>query len=300
MSELKKACIRDYTKFENMSTEALEELLCLDSQFPNEDDSDIDAILHITEVIQKRADPAAKYSVDVEQAWDVFREKYLPYAQSGQSLYEDDEAMEAVAAPVNCSASNGRGQHRRRKWASHFLAAAAIFAALLCMMTATAYALGYDLWGVVASWTEETFSFVSQPESSSADREYADLQAALDAYGITEKFVPTWIPDGFFIADVAVEAIHNSENRFFTCRYESGKASIVITITMYNGVEPDQCRRWQKDGRDVSILKRGQTDVYIMTNLNRPMAVWVDGLFECCISGSVSVEELERIVESIN
>ena len=62
---------------------------------------------------------------------------------------------------------------------------------------ATAQALGYDVFGIIARWTEETFHFsVSASSETSAtpsgDAAYKDLQAALDAYGVAGTVAPTW------------------------------------------------------------------------------------------------------------
>ena len=53
MSESKEHFYRDFSKFDEMSTEELNEILRQDSQLPDGEDSDTDAILYIMGVIAK-------------------------------------------------------------------------------------------------------------------------------------------------------------------------------------------------------------------------------------------------------
>ena len=71
MSELNDRNRHDYSKYDEMSTEALEQILRLDFQASEDSESDIDAILYISEVIAKRKKPSAEDDVDV--AWKQFK-----------------------------------------------------------------------------------------------------------------------------------------------------------------------------------------------------------------------------------
>lgn len=54
MSGLDSGNSKDYSKYDRMSTESLEELLRLDAELPDGEGPDIDEILYISEVIAKR------------------------------------------------------------------------------------------------------------------------------------------------------------------------------------------------------------------------------------------------------
>lgn len=219
MSELNNKDRNDYSKYDEMSTEALEEILRLDFQMSEDAESDIDAILYISEVIAKRNEQSGATAVNVEAAWEQFRTKYLPYAD-GRSLYDfDDEepgCVKATAAASGDPAPSGKkhlsARGRRRLGRIAILVAAA--AVLLSLMMATTYALGYDLWGAFAQWTKETFAFGSgsvtgNTEEPVTEVEYASLQAALGAYGVAEPLAPSWIPDGFVLDSVSVDDTSN-------------------------------------------------------------------------------------------
>lgn len=316
MSGLDSENRKDYSKYDEMSTESLEELLRLDAELPDGEGSDIDEILYISEVIAKRdsEQPTGRYSeADVAAAWDTFQTKYLPYATDGHSLYDFDDdkpgnskdTVPDIPSPSVKSRISARGRRRLGRVAS-FAAAIAI---LLGLMTVTAYAMGYDLWAVVAQWTKDTFTFVPASKVSDVGEpnvsatlnsgEYADLQAALDAYGVTEQLAPTWVPDGFYIDEVVVNVNSSPDYVVFNICYKTDIKSIIIQIKMHHNQENVSYTTWQKDDMDVDTVIIADCTFYTMQNAGRECAVWTNGPFECTINGDISSDELLKIIESI-
>ncbi|MEI3085701.1 MAG: sigma-70 family RNA polymerase sigma factor [Oscillospiraceae bacterium] len=71
---------RDFSYFDKLSTEELREIIRQDSLLDENEDSDIDAILYITEVLANREKEENERNVkDVEAAWKSFKENYYPY-----------------------------------------------------------------------------------------------------------------------------------------------------------------------------------------------------------------------------
>ena len=81
MSEQNQQKKRDYSCYDKMSTEELEEILHLDFLASEDGDSDLDAILYISDLLAQRTQLS-----DTEAAWEQFQREYRPYAD-GQSLY---------------------------------------------------------------------------------------------------------------------------------------------------------------------------------------------------------------------
>ena len=299
-----------------MSTESLEELLRLDAELPDGEGSDIDEILYISEVIAKRdrEQPTGRYSkADVDAAWETFQTKYLPYATDGRSLYDfdDDEPGSTKAITPDMPSPSGRKRisARGRRRLGRLASIAAAIALLIGIMTVTAYAMGYDLWGVIAQWTKDTFTFVSvskvnDVEESLTDAtlnngEYADLQAALDAYKITEPLAPKWIPDGFRISEVVVNENSSPDYVIFNTCYKADTKSIIVQIKMHHNQDNVSFTTWQKDDMDVDTIIISDCTFYTMQNAGRECAIWTNGPFECTINGNISSDELLKIVESI-
>lgn len=316
MSGLNSGDRKDYSKYDKMSTESLEELLRLDAELPDGEGSDIDEILYISEVIAKRdrEQPTGQYSeADVDAAWETFQTKYLPYATDGRSLYDfdDDEPGNTKAITPDMPSPSGKKRisARGRRRLGRLASIAAAIALLIGIMTVTAYAMGYDLWAVVAQWTKETFTFVpaskatdiENPNASDAlnSGEYVDLQAALDAYGITEQLVPTWIPEDFIVKTVTVDEQSDLSYTAFYARYVCEDKTIAIQINKYHDNQDVEYTTWQKDADDARTIEVNGHLFYIMTNMNRPLISWVQGPFECCIIGDLLETEIIEMAKSI-
>lgn len=289
----------DYSMFDNMSTEALEDILRSDSQLPNDENSDMDAILYIMEVIAKREkeNPTGKF-IAVHTAWASFTESYLPASKDNKSLYDFEEVEpQAVIEQPNLK---NFSLHPKRRRLMRVASIAVIFSALLLAGTVTAKALGFDLWNAVAKWTSDTFGFsssVSETQESQEpgiQTEYKSLQEALDRYGIIAKLAPTWYPDGYAINGITVN--ETPTQTIFHAQFTNNDGAISINIT---SLSTPSNRSYEKDGENVTALTVNDTEFYIMTNLDQTRVVWHTENFESSISGKFSSDEAEKIITSI-
>lgn len=98
---------------------------------------------------------------------------------------------------------------------------AILLAAVICVLLTslmTVQAAGIDVFGAIARWTTELFSFGKTEERSGLvvdgkwpeideeqNLQFASLQDALDFYGVTEIEVLQWMPSGFTQEKVTVE-----------------------------------------------------------------------------------------------
>jgi len=287
---------RDYSIFDNMSTETLEDILRADSQFPNGENSNTDAILYIMEVIanREREHPTGKFT-DVHTAWESFRANYFPYVKDHKSLYEYDDMAEQTGVRQISSLQPTRPQKNRR-----FTRIACIAAAIIAMMlagTLTANALGFDLWGTVAKWTKNTFGFsstVSDAPTSDDSNEYKSLKDALDRYGITAEVVPSWLPDGYVFRNVIVN--ETPVKISFSASYAGYSDEISVTIVLLVNTQP---LTYEKDDGNIVIYPKQGIDYYIMSNIEHSRIVWRIDNLECSISGKFTLEDAKKIIESI-
>lgn len=316
MSGLNSGNRKDYSKYDKMSTESLEELLRLDAELPDGEGSDIDEILYISEVIAKRdrEQPTGRYSeADVDAAWETFQTKYLPCAADGRSLYDfdDDEPgnTKALAPDTPSPSGKKRISARGRRRLGRLASIAAAIALLIGIMTVTAYAMGYDLWGVIAQWTKDTFTFVPvskvnvsegfNSNSTLSEGEYVDLQDALDAYGITEALAPTWLPDGFSVESITVDEMMDPSTTVFQGNYNCGEQWIIVQICLHKDSDGAVYTEWLKDAEDANAIEINRCTFYLMRNAGRECVAWSVGPFECSIIADISSEELVEIIKSI-
>ena len=123
---------------------------------------------------------------------------------------------------------------------------------------------------------------------------FESLQAALDEGKVPVDLIPTWIPDGFKLSAIEVE--HSPLQIKYTARYENGEGSLVITVRDHLDGIPTYVE--QRDGLIEEYKVAGIT-YYLFSDVSQMKAKWVRGSYECDIYGSVTIEELKIMIDSI-
>ena len=166
-------------------------------------------------------------------------------------------------------------------------------------MTTTANAFGWkDVWDAVAHWAQETFCFsrgveVSEPVSDN-QLEFDSIQDALAYTDRDVYFIPTWIPDGFTLENVYIDETPTHEN--YLAVYLNGDKIIKISIKTYKSGRPEQI---ETSNGLIEILTVCRTDYYLFENYTQIQAVWIADIYECFISGDISIDEIKDMIYSI-
>ncbi len=123
----------------------------------------------------------------------------------------------------------------------------------------------------------------------------------VEAFGVTDKLFPTWLPDRFEQEYVEVirwyepDEVDQSDNHIdFFANYVNGDKSFAVStspLCLAGGI--------QKDDRPVITYKAGDIDYYIMHNLDCVTAVALVGEREVMFWGDVTVEEMKKMTDSI-
>lgn len=310
-----------YGYLDHLSTEQLEEILCAD--FDSQEDSDTDMILYITEVIERREKehPTGRLC-DVNEAWKEFQEHYMDLEGPLYPMSDSDEAGDSgnddiiaasPSAPAKAKPAHKSSHRIHRASLKWVLPIAAVVALLLAGMI-TAQAAGFDVFGALAKWTDDTFRFVS-PQSGymeegvelgeegsypSAQELHDAFQAALDECSITEALAPTWFPEGCVMVGepdiILTDFIDN-----IICTYEVvNEYSFVISVQFYDQeIQPD-VMEIEKDAGPVEEYLSSDRLFYFMTNNGNINAVWSDG--ECLsmkVFGNVPEKNVKQLLDSI-
>ncbi len=266
----------DFAKYDSMATEELEELLRLDAEIPEGQESDTDKILYIMEVLAERKRNSSHAGKTALEAYESFKQNYMP---------ETDHNESTVPAKTK------RGCPR---WARGLTAAAAVLAILLAG-SVTAKAFGFNIWKAVIQWTQETFHFGDWGNSDTDNNlPYASLQEALEKGNTPIWLVPTWFPDGYELVDVKVEQSPIKKN--YTAKYISGEKNLRIIVQDYLDGNPVFVE--QSDGLVEEYEAYGIT-YYLLENNKRTQAVWIVDSYECCISSELTIDELKMMISSI-
>ncbi len=275
MSENQNRGIGELTQYDVMTTEELEEILRLDAEMPEGQESDTEKILYIMEVLAQRNKQNSHTGNTALKAYESFKQHYMP---------ETDNNI----IPV-------KTRRRMPRWVRSLAATAAVIAILLVGSSITARAFGFNLWKTVIQWTQETFHFgqwgSSDPKSN---LQFDSFQAALEEGNIPGWLAPTSIPDGFELADITVQ--QSPLKNIYRAIYTNGEKELVITVRDYLDQSPYFVE--QSDGLTEEYEVSGVT-YYLFSNLEHNRAVWLYESYECDISGDISIEELKEMINSI-
>lgn len=275
----------DYSNIDAMPTEDLKAILRLDAQLES-GGIDQELVLHIMEVVSEREKEEGAYQPDdAQNAYARFMQHYYPNRDDYDLLYEDSDG-----SPV---ASSQKSRPQMRRWLN-IAAAVAIVITVLAGASMTASALGYDIWGAVASWTDDIFRFTSQDPAPTDDRTLSDVQNALTQEGVTLELIPTWLPEGYVAEPVIISG--TPQAKIFTIIHKNGEKRIRFVIQYLTDGSKAQ---YEKSSGNVEIFEFAGIQHYIYENNSRTQAGWVIENCECSLAGDISVEEMKQIIKSI-
>lgn len=264
----------DYAQYDSMTTQELEEILRLDAEMPEGQESDMDKILYIMEVLAERKRNNSHTGNSALEAYESFKKNYMP---------ETDNTI------IPIKPKNRLPRLVRR------LAATAAVLALLIVGSVTAKAFGFNIWQAVIQWTQETFHFGEWGNSDPNNNlKFDSLQAALEEGNTPAWLVPTYIPDRFTLMDITVE--QTPSRKIYRAIYSDGEEPLRITVQDYLNKSPVFVE--QSDGL-VEEYKNAGITYYLLENNNSTQAVWIVDSYECCIYGRVAMDELKLMLNSI-
>lgn len=272
-----------YTYFSNFSTTELENLLAADfhiSDITSLSIEDLYIILEILSSRKKNSDPPNDFSID--SGWNSFKNDYLPLLSEYPSIFD---------------LSNNPKQPKFTILS--FRSIAAIIISLLIIPSMLTITPAQNIFLHIANWTKETFWFSNTPDANEYNDNTTlniDIENDFNHVKIPPNLLPTWMPDGFqFKYD---EKIENSGQEVLILFFENSSADSFISITI-SYLFSDVSKIYEKDNTDVIIYQQNNTDYYIMNNIDTVTAIWKNNSFECQIDGSITKEELKKIIDSI-
>lgn len=271
---------RGFEKYDSMTTEELEEILRLDAEGPEDQESDEELIFYIMGVLADRK--RNENTGDVAQkAWESFKEHYMP--ANGESEPAEDKKQRKIIPLVR-----------------RLTAVAAAFVIVIGLsVSAKAFSLR-ELWDVFARWTKETFSFVTGADTQitepSPDRqqEIMSLQELLENSKLDPSVVPTWIPEGFELEKVESEITPAQE--IYWAFYSYGERELTIYVRTYLQSDPPKA---EINDDLVEIYEMAGVQYYLFSNQEQTRAVWLNDIYQCNISGDISIDELKGMIDSI-
>ena len=290
-----------YSYLDQLSTQELETLLQKDAEDP--DGGDLDMVMYIMEVIEKR-----EGGVDKTAAADALKDFFSAYATpegDGLRLYSSDNLGDKEAK----SDSPKELQKARRRRLS-LKDAGLIAAVLVCVFSLAACSVGGigRFFQMVGKWTSEVFTFenaykgeIPQEIGTNApqpqeDVQYSRIEDALAAYGITEKVVPTKLPEGLEIETVEVIPFESNNSVNFCALYQSDTSYLILQIRQ---IASQHDEKFEKDEGEVAKYIRDGIPHYFYENVGSSCITWFNGNLECVIDTDLPKDCLIAVVDSI-
>ena len=215
-----------------------------------------------------------------EEAWAEFKEAY----SGKESCYDDCAPAVSPHIEKLPSAPTRRRHHLKRKT----LVLAAVISVMLASLL-TVQAAGVDVFGAIARWTTELFSFGKTEETRGLvvdgkwpeidlkqNQQFTSLQEALDYYGVTEVVAPRWLPSGFTQEEVTVDP--NGVWLAFSVAYANED---------------------ERQANRPEVFEVRNTEYDLVDNIDNCTAAWVTAHFECYISAPTDIASLKEVILSM-
>ena len=286
---------RKYPIFEQLSTEELNNLLAQDFAAMDEEGPDVDYIMAIMEVINKR-EQAAEHQSDVDVAWKEFQEQY----QGQAAAFDRSNYCETDSSHRDQPSSTSPSPKK-----THTLRLLLIAVIMIALLGGTASGFG-RVFQAVVNWTAETFGFES-PYGEKASSEtivhadpYVSLRSAVAEY-TDLSVIPYWAPEGTVKADdIGVQITERKESILILGSYQIGTRQFIIRIQIHDDNPPKYKDSYQWDASQTVLSHdAGGFNHDIVYNNQKSSAAWTNENVECMIQGDLSVEELETMIDSI-
>ena len=278
---------KKYTHLEQLSTKQLEDILRADSEL--QEGSDLDMVLYIMEVIEKRENgKSLENKADAARALKEFHAMYNTPDGANQSLYPSntDDNMNLKCSVI--STPKTKNHHFLRRLLSSVAAAAVV---IIFLLPST---LGYEtFYEMVGTWTENVFQFETRGNMDNIDDIW---KQELNTYEIPTSVLPTKIPKGFVLQDWKVNEQQMSGDIEFSSLYLRGESFLTISAIRYSR---NKSSNIEKDNAEVEKYSVGGITYYLFENLNNHVATWYVDNLECVISGDISTDELKMMIDSI-
>ncbi len=181
---------------------------------------------------------------------------------------------------------------KRRKWVRFGLAIAATMVLTLGLMVSV-QAAGFDIFGAIAQWTDETFGV-----RTAQDERIELIRDTFAKYGMPLELVPTWLPEDCLAQEPEVYV--TVEGCYIVLPFSRDKGELRIRAWRYDDSADLDFQTYERSaGEENKYMSNGRL-FYIFTNFNGAVATWSDGkTYVVDFEGQVVEREIKRIVDSI-
>lgn len=275
-----------HSDFDENPTDRLSDELIDLIDHANEQEFDSDRLDSILDALDQDNLGSDSDALDAQKALDRFYQRnQKTFAEGGES-----------AATGSISSSS-----RLKRRLPRLLLIAAI---LVVLFATTAQAFHFNIFDLFARWTSDIFNLETAPTevaqitrnplAEGETRTYDSVEDMLDDFGITAPLFPTWIPERFEVKKIS--ATNASSNIRMHIVAEGEQCSLIMIA---NRVSEANAKDVEKDSGEAESSWINNRRYFYLSDQDYEKVIWQNGELECRITGTVTREEMERIISSI-
>lgn len=245
----------------------------------------------------------AKPAEEINNAWLDACADLMAYADHEQIAQWPDE-KEAMKATIQRKLH--RKQHSKPSWARR----PAICAVACIVLMMTGITLSWSWFRPSQSIDEQVYTLTGQQveigtennaiaDASTEFRECetTDFQELCDFLGYVPQ-VPTWVPDGWKLSSYYASMNHKSVE--ITAAYEKSDEEYLL---VYDYLQTEDVAAvsadYYQDKTGEYVKLNGNLELYLATNIDKPVAVWTTADTFSSVTGPISVEDIEALILNI-
>lgn len=160
-----------------------------------------------------------------------------------------------------------------------------------------------NIFQLIGGWTKDLFALHSPNETQQLESEYVfktdnpglqQLYDAVSAYGISERVVPTWLPEGFQLVELKESSEMNGPSLLAV--FVRGNDSVILSL---NAFGTDLHNKYPKNEETVIVHDVAGVKHYLVLNEGYWNAVWTADATECALVATLDIETIYCIINSI-
>ena len=279
-----------FSGLELLPTPLLEKII--EQDLNQEADYDPELIDYVLELMVQRAKNQDPHHIPpMQSSWNKLQQRL------------DGEVDLGPLPPAPAPVAKPRKPSRIRPILRYAAVAAACIAIIFGAMI-TAQAMGVDMFGTLAQWTDSTFRFeASQYEPTdvvlNTDHTENLLRNALADRDMPVDLAPSWIPQDYKLVEIDSFAtkLHKGVRGTYLCPH--GENNLAIEICEYIDLAALNNNLYEKVAETPEVYLTSGNKFYLFENSGTWTATWSNRRYGITIAGAYSKETIISIINSI-
>ncbi len=265
----------------------LEEMIRADfSESTKLDEDMVESILSVLEDRRREEDPS--HCLNIQASW----EKLQARAASVEEMDEPQVPLQTVPLP--------RRVKKRGKRLARSVAILAACLAFLLIGMVTAQAMGVNVFGLFAKWSNDFFQFAAFDRTERSVEEKDKLiQETTSSVELPIDLSDVWLPEDFSLSDERTIERGGMHGIHVEYQHPERRKGITIEVIKYSSIEATCGWVYMKDAGDPIRYWSNGRMYYLFTNCGRWYAVSDNPTLQVSIRNAGSMEEIKKIIDSI-